>query len=112
MAIKYKVFLILAAILVCSGCGPIPIGVIYSDVVRPLDTNMENTKRGGERVSGKLYTIREPVTAVRVGAQWNSKAIGDVAKNKGLEKVHFADLRTESILFDLWKRETLYVWGE
>jgi len=41
----------------------------------------------------------------------DSNAIGDIAKQNGIETVYFADLETMSILI-IWNQYTVHVYGQ
>lgn len=96
----------LIAALVMPGCVS---GWIYTDVTVPVVTNMENTPRNSRRVELSSHDVRfRGVTWAEV----NSRAIGDAAKQHGLKVIHFADMRTISVLGGLYRRRSIQVWGE
>ena len=92
-----------------SGCAP---GLIYTNVTQPLTVSVDNTPVGSRVGGGTSQHLRIPVPRARLGAEWDSRAIGAAAKEAGLEKVYYADLHTLSILAGTWRRETIRVWGE
>jgi hypothetical protein len=98
--------LLLAALLVgASGCAA-P-GLIYTDIVRPLDLDMHETpdKRARGRSGTKAITVY-------VTVMWDSAAIADAARERGLTKIYFADMHIVSVWFGLWQQRTAIVYGE
>ena len=91
-----------------SGCAP---GLIYTDQTSPLVTNMLNTPTGDTLAELDVRQLREPITALNLSAQWNSRASGEAAKHEGLTEIYYADLNTFSLLGGLWKQDTVRVWG-
>lgn len=99
----------LLAMLFLSGCAP---GFIYTDVTRPRCKNMRQTIIGSKTVSNGAKQFSIPVTRVDLSAEWDSKAIGDVAKANGLTVVCACDERKLSILGGIWRKEEIIVYGE
>jgi hypothetical protein len=106
---RLSLVVLLLAGAACTGCVR---GFIYTDVTVPLDTNMAATPRGGEVGESDSRQVELPVGGMRIGAEWNTRAIGDAARAQGLKRVHYADLRTVSVLGGVWLRQTAKVWGE
>jgi hypothetical protein len=94
--------------IICSACAP---GFIYTDITEPLVTNMRDTQYSATRGKGYSLEFKEPLTIVGLRTQIASQAIGDVAKNEGLSKIAYADIRTKSILGGIWSKKTLLVYG-
>ncbi|MBI3818566.1 MAG: hypothetical protein HY286_07750 [Planctomycetes bacterium] len=86
-------------------------GILYSDVTRPMTTNMRNSPIGTKFSDLDSKELHDPfITGVRV--QWDSNAIGDVMKRNGIDRAHYADLRVRSILFGIWTQQFVKVAGE
>lgn len=99
---------LLVAVLL-SGCTA---GFLYTDITRPLTTNMHSTPRSIDRGKARTSELREPITGINIKAEWASRSIGDAMSNGALENGEFADIRTVSVLGGLWKRQTVVVYGE
>ncbi len=95
---------IIAGILVLAGCTPR--GLLYTHIKTPLDINMSQTPADGKNVHGDLKHI-----PFYVDILWDSNAIGDIAKQNGIETVYFADLETLRILI-FWNQYTVHVYGK
>jgi hypothetical protein len=100
---------ILMAHLVGTGCTS---GFVYTNVIRPLSTDMDQTPLGGKTFAINSKRIQEPLTGFDLSAEWDSRAIGDAARNGGLTTVYFADLQTISVLGGLWKQQIIRVRGD
>ena len=96
--------IIIAGILFLAGCTPR--GLLYTHIKTPLDTNMSQTPVGGKSIHGDLEHIHFYVNIL-----CDSSAIGDIAKQNGIETVYFADLETLSIL-SIWNKYTVHVYGK
>jgi len=99
----------LLAAISCTGCMR---GWVYTNVTVPLVCNMDKTPRGSKMATIDSRQIKEPITRVRMSVEWNSHAIGDAAKRKGLKEVYFADMQTFSLFGGVWKQRKVRVWGE
>ena len=95
---------IVAGILVLAGCAPR--GLLYTHIRTPLDINMFQTPADGKNVHGDLKHI-----PFYVDILWDSNAIGDIAKQNGIETVYYADLETLRILI-FWNQYTVHVYGK
>lgn len=95
-----------------SGCGVISRGIIYTDTTQPLCKDLRSTTLGNTSASGSSKRVEIPTTRVDIGAEWDSRAIGDIAKEHGITTVHGCDSRRESILFGIWRRDEVIIYGE
>ncbi len=95
---------IIAGILVLAGCTPR--GLLYTHIRTPLDINMSQTPADGKNVHGDLKHF-----PFYVDVMWDSNAIGDIAKQNGIETVYYADLETLRILI-FWNQYTVHVYGQ
>lgn len=95
---------IIAGILVLAGCTPR--GLLYTHIRTPLDINMSQTPADGKNIHGDLKHF-----PFYVDILWDSNAIGDIAKQNGIETVYYADLETLRILI-FWNQYTVHVYGQ
>ncbi|MEN9844951.1 MAG: hypothetical protein RIS36_98 [Pseudomonadota bacterium] len=95
-----------------SGCAVINRGIVYTDTTQPLCKDLRSTTLGGRSASGSSKRVEIPTTRVDIGAEWDSRAIGDIAKEHGMTTVHGCDSRRESILFGIWRRDEVIIYGE
>jgi hypothetical protein len=87
-------------------------GLIYTHVKIPLTRNLNDTPFAAPAgASGNIVIIKEPFTGYGIYTEMYSNAIGDIAKQNGLQKVHFADQEIHSIL-GIWTSSTVYIHGE
>jgi hypothetical protein len=77
----------------------------------PLSVNVVESPVIEIHSEGKIVQIKEPVSGYGFYAEWNSNAIGDVAKRSGLKKVYFADMEIFSVL-GIWTYRKVHVYGE
>jgi hypothetical protein len=87
-------------------------GLLYTDVTRPLTLDMQDTVLSAGIAVGIQNAFREPITRAGLTAEWNSGAPGQAARAGGLEAMHYADVRRQSLLGGLWGRTTIVMYGD
>ncbi len=95
-----------------SGCGVISRGLIYTDTTQPLCKDARGTIFGTKTASGSSKRVEIPTTRVDIGAEWDSRAIGDIAKEHGISTVYACESRRQSVLLGLWRRDEVIIYGE
>jgi len=100
------------SLLILFGCGSAPlVGLIYTHVRLPLTANLEKTPfPAGTPASGKIIQVKEPFSGYGIYARVNSNAIGDIARQHGVDTVYFADQEIFSLL-GIWKTTQVHVYG-
>ena len=98
-----RIALSLALCALLSSCAT---GLIYSHTTRPLVTDLRGTPLGDVTASQNVKHFRYQ----NFDFQWSSNAIGDIAKNHGIQEVYYADLETLSIL-GIWSQYHVHVYG-
>ena len=73
---------------------------------------MRSTKLGTRVAKGASYQAKIPTSTVDLTAQWNSRAIGDVAKRNNLQTIYFCDQKLLSILGGIFRQEQIIVYGD
>ena len=86
-------------------------GIVFKHVRVPLSEDLVNSPAIVEHTGGMIVQVKEPVSGYGLYAEWNSNAIGDVAKRSGLKKVYFADMEIFSVL-GIWTHRKVHVYGE
>lgn len=95
-------FLFLSQLL---GCG-----LIYSDVTRPLSTNMNDTSRGRKGYSCSTRAIRDPITKIKLNLEWDDRSVGGCTE--GSNTVHYADKSSFSVLGGLYQEQKTIIYGD
>jgi hypothetical protein len=113
MAIKIDRFFvkIISLLLFISGCSP---GLVYTDIVRPYCKDLRGTDLGDKIAYGDTKEVEIPtsrIIRIDLSAQWDSRAIGDIAKSHGMKVVNGCDRRVISVLGGLWKQQEIIVYG-
>ncbi len=101
--------IVVSFLLSLSSCAS---GIIYTDVVRPFCTDLRGTTLGTKIERGGSHRVDIPTTRIDITAEWNSSAIGDIAKRNGISTVYSCDLRTLSVLSGLYRKEEIIVYGD
>jgi hypothetical protein len=99
-------------LLSCAGCGTISRGVLYTDTIQPLCTDARGTSLGARSASGSSKRLEIPTTRVDISAEWDSRAIGDIAREHGMQTVYGCDSRRQSFLLGLWRKDEVIIYGE
>jgi hypothetical protein len=99
----------------CSSLSPFvsdaPSGRIFTHVRVPYTIDLDNTPVTNIRASGLIIHVEEPVTGYGFYAEFNSNAIGDIAKKHGLTKLYFADIEIFDVL-GIWHHEKIHLYGK
>ena len=102
---------VLSLSLVLSGCanGVLYNGGLYSHLVEPLTINPSPTevRSSMTQALGRINQFSYQVVSVRVG----KNGLGQVAKEHGLETIYFADIERWSVVFGLWQKEVVHIYG-
>ena len=98
MNTRRSAFAILAAAFLLAGC-------LYSNVVAPLDTDMNKTTLGKTEGRASAYSVLWLVS-------WGDAGVAAAAKNGGLATVNHMDVEVQNILFGLYTKETTIVYGD
>lgn len=101
------VFIFMSALL--SGCAP---GFVYTDIVRPGCVDLRGTPLGEKTVKGGAFRVEIPTSRIDLTAEWDSRAIGDIAKKNGISTVNSCDERILSFLGGIFRKEEIIVYGE
>lgn len=86
-------------------------GAIYQDITVPFSVDMNKTALDPETGSASLHRLREPFSGAGVGVEWNSYGFGDASTQGQLAQASIADLRKQSVIFGIWRRDTLILRG-
>lgn len=107
MAIK---LLLVLAVLSVTGCAPY--GVIYSDTVSSYSRNFSATSNSSKQCQIKTHQLREPFTGYSISSEWTSDFILKEARNAGIKEISYIDKQNISVLFGIYRREKLIVYGD
>jgi hypothetical protein len=106
---------LIAILTCCSGCNLIPrsplSGYIYEHYRKPYTLDLDETPVNFMEGGGKVILIKEPFTGYGVSAEFNSNAMGDLAKRYGLKRIYWADMEYFHVL-GIWKERRLHIYGE
>jgi hypothetical protein len=104
--------------LLSTGCGAVVknghavlAGAVYTRIKFPLTTDLDQTPAAVDAGNGKIVRIKEPFSGYGIYAEFNSNAIGEIAKRHGLKTVYYADIERLSIL-GIWRHDEVIVCGE
>lgn len=86
-------------------------GFLYTDITLPLTVDMSATPRAIEATCGVQRVVREPFTGAGIRAEWAGYAPGEAARQGGIEVIHYADVRRESVVGGVWSATTVLVYG-
>lgn len=106
-----RVVMLLAALGV-SGCGVVSRGLLYTDTIQPLCKDMRGTSLGSKLGAGSSKRVEIPTTQVDLTAEWDSRAIGDIARQHGIRTVYGCDSRRQSYILGIWRKDQVIIYGE
>jgi hypothetical protein len=108
-AIRRSALCFFGAVLL-SGCAPY--GAIYSDTISPYTENFRATPVGSKRCVIHDYQLREPLTRLRLSAEWTTDVIVNETRKAGITEIYYMDIRTVSVLFGIYRQKSLLVYGD
>jgi hypothetical protein len=85
---------------------------VYTNVKLPLTVDLKATllpERPPD--SDRIIEIREPFTGLGMYTRVSSNALGDIARQNGMDPLYFADQEVFSIL-GIWKTQRVFLYGE
>ncbi|MDM8523413.1 TRL domain-containing protein [Desulfococcaceae bacterium HSG8] len=112
-----SLFLLLFFLSACSGANVAKFGsnslsgIVYNHTTIPLTTDINNTPVIDTPAKGKVVQVKEPISGYGLYAEWDSNAIGDIARKHGLKRIYYADIETFSIL-GIWTKKEVRIYGE
>jgi len=98
------VTMVLAFALVLGGCT---YGILYTRTVMPLTINQRETPVTGTEGQGEIKHIQLSY----FGIMWDDAALGDIAREKGMQELYYADLEYLSVL-TIWRQYTVHLYGK
>jgi hypothetical protein len=90
-------------LLLLSGCT---VGIVYTHTREPLTLNHHATPAAGTEATNDIKHIQFPY----VGIAWGDDSLGDIAREKGLHELYYADLEYLSVL-TVWRQYTVHLYG-
>jgi hypothetical protein len=112
LSVRPSVLGLVLVITALSGCGVVSRGLLYTDTTQPLCRDLRGTDLGSKVGSGSSKRVEIPTTQIDLTAEWDSRAIGDIARTHGITTVHGCDSRRQSYVLGLWRRDEVIIYGE
>jgi hypothetical protein len=97
-------------IVFAAGCSVS--GKLYTKSVMPFSEDFNNTPAGSKFCVVDRPRITEPITGYDIYVEWTEGKIVDAARRAGMTKIYYADEETFSILFNLYERKRLILYGD
>lgn len=95
----------LALALLLTGCTA---GILYTHTQTPLTRVLHATPAAGKDAANDVKHIQFPLYGL--GVAWGDVALADLAKEKGLQELYYADLEVLSVL-TIWRQYTVHLYG-
>ena len=109
MAISRQVALPLLLLLLTGCLSP---GLLYTRMTEPATEEFDKTPVGTKTCVVRSHKIREPVSGYGFSAEWDANYVKAAALKGGLTNVYYADLRTLSVCFGIYRQRELIVYGD
>lgn len=94
----------------CAG-GPAP-GLLYTRVAQPYMRDFNQTPVGGKKCILDDHRIKDVVTGSGASVEWSESSIQAAARERGIATVTHTDQELFSILFGIYSRKRLIVYGD
>ena len=105
-----RVLTIFLILLTAQGCAIQ--GRLYSNLTEPYSKNFNKTPIGTKTCVIKDHRLREPISNYNFSAEWTNETIAAAAEKAGLSEIYYADIHTFSLLFEIYRKRTLILYGE
>lgn len=109
------VALVLLLLPLLPGCGLISssglTGYVFTYTRVPYTKDLNNTPVVLTKSDGAIIKIQEPFSGVGMYAEFNTNAIGDLAKRYNMKTLYYAELEIFDVL-GIWQQKRLYLYGE
>jgi len=92
-----------ALVLVLAGCTA---GILFEHVKEPLSQDYHPTPSGATGADSDIKHLQLPY----VGIMWGDASIADIAREKGMQELYYADLEILSVL-TIWRQYTIHLYG-
>ena len=99
-----------------SGCGSIGnlyqyrgSGVLYTHRVEPLTHHYTPIQVDQADMNSSGHETQLQYRSVTV--LWGKNGIGEIARQAGFHTIYYADIERRSILFGIWSRNTVHIYG-
>lgn len=99
---RFCLTLALMSAVIMSGCA-------YTHVTVPLDRNMTHTPSGVGEAQGTIKHLS--IYAPYGTFLWDSAAVGDMAKEQGMDTIYYSDLEILRVFY-VWNTYTVHIYGE
>lgn len=105
-----KTLFIASTLCLCTSCAIN--GLLYTDIVVPVSDDFTQTPIGTKVCYIDDVKLKEPFSGFGLSAEWMSSSIYEKAREAGLEKIYYADMRILSVFRGIYKKQTLIVYGD
>jgi hypothetical protein len=94
---------VLALLLVLTGCTA---GLLFRHTKEPLTRDYHATPSGVTGAESDIKHIQIPY----VGVMWGDASLAEIAREKGLQELYYADRESLSVL-TIWRQYTVHLYG-
>ncbi len=105
-----RTLLSIACILLLSGC--VRDGIIYTHKIEPYSKKFNATPVGSKQIIINTHQIKEPASGYNLYAEWTTQFIFNESRRAGINEIYYMDKQTLSVLFGIYKRESIVVYGD
>jgi len=97
-------------LIILSGCSTT--GRLYTNIIEPYTEDYNNTPVGLKKCIIKNHRFREPISRLNISAEWSVSDIIEQAHTAGIQKIYYMDVRTLSILSEIYRRKDIIIYGD
>jgi len=112
MATRSVVAIAAGAALLLGGCAYSPPGLLYTRTVRPYMTDFDHTPVGSRRCVVDEHRIKEPFSGYGISVEWSESVIRAAARDCGITVLTHSDVEIFSVVFGIYSRHRLIVYGD
>ena len=87
-------------------------GVVFARYRIPLTQDLKRTPNEVViHAGGKVIRIKEPITGYGIYAEFDANAIGQIARQYGIDTVYYADQEIFNVL-GVWRHDRVIIYGK
>ena len=107
---RIPILFLIPLVISTGGCG-----LLYNNTVRPHSLDFNRTPIGSKQCRHSAFKVSVPLLPVstnRVQAQWDVSEIREIAKEAGMTKIYFTDLKSIEFLVGTFRWQTIILYGD
>jgi len=87
-------------------------GRLYTSKTVTFSEDFKETPVGSKVCYVDDFKVQEPISGYNVNAQWMTSSVIEKARQAGITKIYYADLKVFTVLMGVYSKKTLVIYGD